>query len=266
MRFLENLVSDLLKDATGIDTRRAVRRIGGKRLLLMGGLAAAGALTQQKRAGAATSGGAGAASGSSSYAFTKGSGTAPGAGGAAARTPPPRPPRPDPSPVPPRPDPGPIPPPPGPGGPTPIPPPPGPGGPPPPAPPAAAEAFEEIEDDLPPHLLLPAVRTMIAAALADGRLAAEEKAAIERRLADSDLPPDDAARVHRDLVFPPTVDELAALVEPPAERELLFELACLVLRADAEIGELERAWLARLGTALEIPEARQQELTADIFV
>ena len=291
MRFLENLVSDLIKDATGLDPRRAVRRIGGRRLLMMGGLAAAGAFAHQKRAGAAPAGGAGSSGRSGSgYAFTKTPGGGPAApagppsaaalAGAAGRTPPPRPPRPDPGPVPPRPDPTPVPPPPppAPGGPVPPParapssagaaePPRSPGAVPSGSPsgPAEDDSPDEAGEELPPHLLLPAVRTMVAAALADGRMAPEEKAAIERRLAESDLPPDGVERVHHDLVFPPTVDEIAALVEPPAERELLFELACLVLRADSRVTDAELAWLGRLGDALEIAEDRRRELTAEAF-
>jgi len=230
MRFLENLVSDLIKDATGVNPRRAVRRIGGRRLLLMGGLAAAGALAQQRRAGAEPAAGTGAGgSGTGGYAFTK----SPGGGeeGGAPSPPPP------------------------------------PGAAPfePAAAIAADEAFDEIEEELPEHLLVPAVRTMIAAALADGRMAPEEKAAIERRLAKSDLAPDDVSRVHHDLVFPPTVDELAALVADPPDRELLFELACLVLRADSQVTYPERAWLARLGDALEIPEERRTDLSEEVF-
>ena len=39
MRFLENMVSDMVKQSTGINAKRVIRKIGGKNILLAGGAA-----------------------------------------------------------------------------------------------------------------------------------------------------------------------------------------------------------------------------------
>ncbi|HEX2254780.1 MAG TPA: DUF533 domain-containing protein, partial [Thermoanaerobaculia bacterium] len=126
---------------------------------------------------------------------------------------------------------------------------------PPPAP-LAAPSVDETGGDLPVHLAYAAVRTMVAAALADGRLAPEERAAIQARLGDSDLDENQVAQVHQDLVLPPTVEELAALVVGEEDRETLYQLAAVVLQADQRVSDLERVWLGRLGAAFGLAEER----------
>ncbi len=234
---IENLVGDLLRNATGIDARRVVRRIGGRNLLLMGGMAAAGAYLAQK-SGGTPAGGGGATSGGG-YAFTKGrpAGSPP----APPAAPPPPPPAARSTAA--------------------VPPPPPaaepPADPPPPAPPARGA-------EPPSGLVFAAVRTMVAAALADGRMAPEEKAAIETRLEAGELDEEQVRQVHRDLVLPPPVEELAGLVADPAAAASLYELAAVVLRADGELSDLEATWLERLGDALALPAERRRQLVSGV--
>lgn len=243
MGFLDRLVSDLVHQSTGINPRRLVRMVGGKNILLAGGAALAGGLAAQKmRQGGGT--------------YTSGTG------------PHPTPPQPAPPP------PGAIPPPP-PGAPAPlpsgaIPPPPPADIPPPPPVPKVAEVAEAAEDEeseleLPPALTYAVVRTMVAAALADGELAPAEKEIIHRHLGTSGLGDDQVTQIQRDLVLPASPRELAALVAPDAEREVLYRFAALIILADDTVSDLERSWLGRLATALDIDDSRRQTLEREIF-
>ena len=125
------------------------------------------------------------------------------------------------------------------------------------APPTAAPAPAA---DLPPHLAYAGVRTMVAAALCDGRLAAEERRAVERRLAAAELTAEQVARVHKDLVLPANPDELAALALGAADREALFRLAGVMLCTDGRVRDSERTWLDHLGAAFGIAPRRRLEL------
>jgi len=107
---------------------------------------------------------------------------------------------------------------------------------------------------------------MVAAALADGRMTPEERAAIQPHLGESRLRPEDVARVHQDLVLPATPEELACLEPDPARRVVLFRAALLILRADTRITDTERTWLGRLGSALGLDEVRQRELEQDLLL
>ncbi|MEM7480835.1 MAG: DUF533 domain-containing protein [Acidobacteriota bacterium] len=241
MRFIENLVSGMIKESTGVNPRRLVRRIGGKRLLMMGGAAVAGTLLHQK--------------------MQRGPMAAPGGTGASTLGAPPPPPPP-----------GAVPPPPPPpvegvrGGlvPPPPPPPEAPSGIPPlPELPPPEAPDEPVE--MPPELAYAVVRTMVAAALADGELAADEKAAIDGRLEAGVLNDEQVAQVRRDLLVPPSVGELAASAPDEPTGEMLFEMAVLVLRADGEVSDLEERWLVSLGEALGLTDERRRELTDGVF-
>lgn len=244
MRFLENLVSDMIKDSTGINPRRLVRKIGGGKILLAGGAALAGALIaeQMSKRSAAPAG-------------------APAVGSAAA-APPPLPPLPGSTPastessaaLPPLP---------------PLPAVSGAAA----APPAAKPQESPEEPELPPPVLFAVVRTMAAAALADGELTAEEREAIEGRLGDSGLAEEQIRRIHKDLVLPPGAQELAAMAGDlglPDEaasrtRETLYRAAAVVLRADRHVSDRERSWLNGLAEALGLAPQREEELTREVF-
>lgn len=137
------------------------------------------------------------------------------------------------------------------------------GGPPPP-PPAAAAAPVPAEPNLAPALEIALARTMVAAALADGRLDDAERSAISGYLDDAGLAPDDAARIHQDLLSPATPEELGGLVSDPDAAAALIRAALLVLAADGRVGDNERAWLDRLGVALGFAAERVRELERDL--
>ena len=145
---------------------------------------------------------------------------------------------------------------------------------PPPLPPElaadAAVASEEVETaagevELPPGLLFPVVRAMVAAALSDGELEPAEREAIFAHLESGELAPSEVQQVRRDLVLPATPGELAAMVDAAEHGELLYRFAFLTLRADGELEPHETAWLAQLGSALELTGERRGELEREIL-
>ena len=250
MGFLDRIAADLISDSIGVSprmTRQLVRKAVGNPLLLAGGAALAGALFSELARGQQ-----GAGSGPSTWA-----------------PPPPPPPSAPPSAAVPAPPVGAdaaastagalppwLP-------------------PPPPAPAAAAGAGapeppgEEdaagLEADLPPHLLFPVVRTMVAAALADGTLSAAERARIEERLGSGELPEEQAAQVRRELVMPATPVELAAMASTDAERELLYRFAALVTATETGVSTLESIWLGNFAGALALSPERARALEASLL-
>jgi uncharacterized membrane protein YebE (DUF533 family) len=118
---------------------------------------------------------------------------------------------------------------------------------------------------IPQALLYGIVRTMVSAALADGEMHAEEKALIERRLEAGELSSDETKQVHRDLVIPPTPEELGRMVASVEDRELLYRFASLVVLAEGAVSPPERAWLDRLGAALSLDGARRAVLETELF-
>lgn len=131
--------------------------------------------------------------------------------------------------------------------------------PPPPLPPAATEPA------LPPALLFAIVRTMVSAALADGEMHDEEKKLVEKRLEEGALSPDETRQIHKDLVIPPTPEEIGRLVAGAEDRELLYRFGALVVLAEGELSPPEKVWLDRLGSALGIAAARRSALEQEIF-
>ena len=235
MSFLDRVVSDLVRRQTGFDARRIVRRVGAKRLLLLGGAALAGGMlaSQSGRFGPVSSSAAGGAAGRTVVP--------PRSGGAA----PPQQPAP-PQGLPPLP-------------PLPV----GAGVPPPlPANPADAEAQAA---DVPPDLLYAILRTMAAAALADGELHAEERRLLDERLGESGLSDARLAQLRRDLVLPASPAELARALPAGEDPEVLARFAVLVAGADRGLVEHERAWLRSLEQALGLPTGRMVELEREIF-
>jgi len=242
MGLVEGLLGDLIGSSTGIDTRKArrmMRKVGMSKLLMMGGAAALGGLVMSK------------ASGSTGMPLAGGSGGFGGAGMSGSRTQ-----------VPPSAGSG--------GAPTPAPPnlpplPPVPGASVPPPPPGAPEELEPAEEELPPEAAVPAIRTMVAAALADGDLSEEERSMVLGRIGDANLPEEQAKQIRQDLVLPPSPAALAELAPAPEARETLYRLAALVLKADGKATETEIAWLGRLAEAFEIDLARKVELEEEVF-
>ncbi len=237
MGFLDRLVGDMVSDATGLPARRVMRMVGTKNLLLLGGAAVAGGFAAHKLSERSQQGAQGSAA------------PPPPPPGQSAAPPPPPPPPADAAP----------PPPPVPGQAKPaqaVPPPPVPG---------AAEPEMESGEDPSPELVFAVVRTMVAAALADGHMAPAEKQAIQGRLGESNLAQAQVEQVHQDLVIPPPPDELAQMAESTEGRELLYRFALLVIGVDRQVSELERSWLDRLGRAFGLDPERQAALEQELL-
>jgi uncharacterized membrane protein YebE (DUF533 family) len=206
MAFLDNLISDLIRNSTGFNAKPFVRAVGGKNILLLGGAAIAGAIAAEKmRQQGPTSG---------------------------APPLPPLPTLPTTEAVPPL----------------------------PPLPTAAP-----AEPALPPGLVFAIVRTMISGALSDGEMHAEEKKLIEGRLGESGLSPEETKQIHRDLVFPPSPEEIGTMVSTTEDRELLYRFGALVVGSQGGASAPEKAWLDKLGTALGLAPERREPLSREIF-
>jgi len=239
MGFLDGLVSDLVGgNVAGVNPRRLVRMVGGKNILMMG-------------AGAALGGGLAAALSKAQGGAGQGVSTFSGA----------------PAGMPPSQVPGASYPPPPPGTPQMAAPPPPPPGPPQaaPPPPPGAPAAEAPAEELPRELTYAIVRTMVAAALADGHLAPGEKEIIHKHLGKSNLNEDEIRQIHQDLVLPPSPDELAALAPGAEAREALYRFGALIVLADRQTSDPERSWLNRLAAAFELPAERVAVLEEEIF-
>ena len=249
MGLLNRMLADLVGGSTGMNPRMArkmIRKIGTRNLLMMGGAAALGGLAASKAAPPGTS-----ASGPPANPPGSGSKTAvpPRSGGSGASQPGAAPPPPPPGTAPEAP---------------PLPPVPGasPAAPPPPSP--SPETSDVDADELPPEAALPAIRTMVAAALADGELSGEERSLVVRHIEEANLPEEEVRRIREDLVLPPSPAELARLAPTPEARETLYRLAAVVLRTDQQVTDAENRWLTRLAAAFEIGEERRRELEAEM--
>jgi uncharacterized membrane protein YebE (DUF533 family) len=133
----------------------------------------------------------------------------------------------------------------------------------PPLPPLPAAA--PAEPQVPQTLVFAIVRTMISSALSDGEMHAEEKKLIEGRLGESGLSADQTKQIHRDLVFPPTPEEIATMVSTAEDRELLYRFGALVVRSEGGASAPEAGWLERLSRALGISRERAVALESEIF-
>jgi uncharacterized membrane protein YebE (DUF533 family) len=119
---------------------------------------------------------------------------------------------------------------------------------------------------IPHDLLWAIVRTMVAAALADGRIADEEKVLVEKRLDSAPVLRERMGQIHNDLLNPPSQEELARHVSNREDAELLYRFASLVVLADKNVAERERAWLTEFAEAMEIPPQRREMLEWEIFL
>lgn len=237
MGFLDRFVSGMIQDATGFNARKLVRRVGGKRILMMGGAALGGALLADKMQSSGPGADRSAARPSSTLTPPTASTHEPPTSlpplptAASAAAPAAAPPELPPLPV-----------------------------------PAGSEPVERVEasEEPPASVVFAIVRTMVAAALADGELSADEKELIQSQLADSSLTPEQVQQVHRDLVLPASVSELADLVRDD-DPEVLYRFGALVAGTHGHFSDHEREWLGSLGQALAIPTTRQREIEGELF-
>jgi uncharacterized membrane protein YebE (DUF533 family) len=94
---------------------------------------------------------------------------------------------------------------------------------------------------------------------------AEEKKLIEGRLGESGLSSDETKQIRKDLVFPPTPEEIGTMVSTTEDRELLYRFGALVVRSQGGESAPERGWLERLGGALGLAPERRGALENEIF-
>jgi tellurite resistance protein len=247
-KLLDTLITQAIKQSTGYDAGRMVRKIGGSNLLLTGGALLAGGLAvdhmRQK-------GGLGGLLGSAPPAPAMSPPSPPPQSGIPSWLPPlppqavaPPPPAQTSVPAPPASTPGPA---------------------------AAASvatlagpAAAATDGEVPEGLAHALVRTMIAAALADGRMTAEERAAIREEIGRADLSPHQVRELQQDMVLPPGPEEIAALVADAAGGEVLFRFAVAALSADGQRTAAEQAWLDQLAAALALDAARRQDLESEV--
>jgi uncharacterized membrane protein YebE (DUF533 family) len=121
-------------------------------------------------------------------------------------------------------------------------------------------------EELPQQVVYAVVRTMVAAALADGHLAAEEKDHIHKHLGSSGLSQEQIGQIHKDLIVPPGHTELSRLISNQEDRELVYRFGALVTMADGDVSDLEKAWLERLAGSMEITPERRAQIESEIFV
>jgi uncharacterized membrane protein YebE (DUF533 family) len=133
--------------------------------------------------------------------------------------------------------------------------------------PAAGHALPPLPPPIPPpqELVYAVVRTMVAAALADGEMHADEKRVIEKRLGESGLSTEQVDQIRKDLVIPAAPSELSGLVADTADREALYRFGALVVLADDVVADTEKTWLESFAAALGIAAERRQALDQELF-
>jgi uncharacterized membrane protein YebE (DUF533 family) len=141
----------------------------------------------------------------------------------------------------------------------------------PPPPPAAAPAIPPLPARFEPTRYQPMldvqrqeaallVRSMIAAAAADGLIDASERAAILDRARAAGDDDDTLAFLEKELAHPVSAEELVAQT-PRSLSEQVYAASALAISIDTEA---ERAYLDRLAAGLGIDAERRAELHAGI--
>lgn len=125
--------------------------------------------------------------------------------------------------------------------------------------------IEEAKVSIPGELLFAIVRTMVAGALSDGEIHAEERTLIENRLGESGLTPEQVKQIHKDLVLPPSPNGILQGVSSLEDRELLFRFGCLVVHADSEASAGEKSWLDALAAGAGLSAERRRAIEGEIF-
>lgn len=126
---------------------------------------------------------------------------------------------------------------------------------------ATRAGFLPPRTDLPhtQELGLTLIRTMIAAARADGKLEGREGEAIFRAVETLALDADEKALLLEELGRSVDIEELVAAARTPEIAAEIYATALLAIEVDTPA---ERAWLAMLAARLELPEALVAQLHA----
>ncbi|MCG6118058.1 MAG: tellurite resistance TerB family protein [Aquimonas sp.] len=135
--------------------------------------------------------------------------------------------------------------------------------PPPPPPPAPAAALMSAAPPAPPASgLVPeallAIRSMIAAAAADGLIDGNEREAILGRAEAAGLDPDDLAALRSELAQPLSMPELLAQTPPELAAEV-YAAALITISIDTEA---ERRWMQRLAEGLNLDPSERADIDA----
>lgn len=96
------------------------------------------------------------------------------------------------------------------------------------------------------------IRTMIAAAHADGVLDAQERGAILGKLESAGLSDEERAFLSREFLAPASVDDLAAEVKTPEQALEVYAASLLAIEVDTDA---ERDWLRSLAAKLGLTPA-----------
>ncbi len=131
--------------------------------------------------------------------------------------------------------------------------------PPPPPPPAPAAMLtpSSAPKALVPEALL-VIRSMIAAAAADGLIDGNEREAILGRAQDAGLHADDLAALRQELAQPLSMPELLAQTPAHLAAEV-YAAALITISVDTEA---ERRWMQRLAEGLKLDDSQRAELDA----
>lgn len=129
--------------------------------------------------------------------------------------------------------------------------------PPPPPAPAAMMAPPAAPNALVPEALL-VIRSMIAAAAADGLIDGNEREAILGRAQDAGLDADNLAALRQELAQPLSMPELLAQTPAHLAAEV-YAAALITISVDTEA---ERRWMQRLAEGLKLDDSQRAELDA----
>lgn len=133
---------------------------------------------------------------------------------------------------------------------------------------AGQQTNATVQDDIaafiPPHgasdeVAMLLLRTMVAAAAADGHLDKMEYGRIRRHLQEAGLGEDEQLLLSQAIMKPSTIAELAAAATTPALRAEVYAAARLAIDPDSP---LERDWLDRLAAALSLEPGLRAHLDA----
>ncbi|MEM7247132.1 MAG: tellurite resistance TerB family protein [Acidobacteriota bacterium] len=107
------------------------------------------------------------------------------------------------------------------------------------------------------------LRTMIAAARADGKLDSEESQAIFGRVEELDLSAEEKATLFEELNRSTSIDDLAAAAHTPQLATEVYLAALMAIETDTDV---ERRWLDRLARKLNLDDRLVIELEAQVDV
>jgi uncharacterized membrane protein YebE (DUF533 family) len=103
------------------------------------------------------------------------------------------------------------------------------------------------------------IRAMIAAANADGEIAADERRRIEGKLEQAGAGADERAVLEREMRNPLSVDQIVRQVNDQETAEQVYLASRIAMTADTTA---EKAYLDFLGSRLKIPTERLQQLNS----